>query len=903
MVSTPGFLVSICSGAQEAGSAAADPDDADDEPDAADEADDPLAPDDAADDEPAEAAAEPDGADDPEEPEAAERAEDAEPEAAEPEAAEPEAAEPVEDPADPADAEALDAAEPDPPAPAEPADPQAASVRVAATDAAMINCRVRRVAMEGLLWARRPRSGRRGRLGEGRRSSGCVTIIMTVMPVAAVHLHTAGVSAVVAVDDGPGRLPWIAHWGPDLGEPTDADLAQLVATSSPPVVSGGPDGPVPVSLLPSEAEAWMGRPGLAGSRRGRDFSPEFSVTAVTRLDPGAEPDDQRDGTIADGLRVDLADATARLEIALTVQLTASGLLRVRAELTNTDPESDYRLDALVPALPVPADASELLDLAGHHARERVPQRRPFIVGVHARESRQGRPGLDGPLVLAAGTPGFGFQRGPVWGIHLGWSGNQALTAEWTSSGERVLAGGELLLPGELILPPGGRYTSPWLYGSYGDGLTEFARRFHGYLRSRPRHPSSPRPVTLNTWEAVYFDHRLDRLTALAEAAARVGVERFVLDDGWFRGRRHDRAGLGDWQVDRGVWPDGLHPLVDVVQKLGMQFGLWVEPEMVNLDSDLARAHPDWLLRAGSRAGREYRHQHVLDLANDGAYDYLAGRLHALLDEYPIGYLKWDHNRPVTEAGHQPGGEPGVHHQTLAVYRLMDELRAAHPGLEIESCASGGGRIDLGILARTDRVWTSDCIDALDRQQIQRYTQLVLPPELMGAHIGGPVSHTTGRVHRLDLRAGTALWGHLGIEWDLTAASEEDLEAVTRWVRLHQELRGLLHTGTVVVGDHPDPAIWVSGVVAGDRSEAVYQVVAVDRSLTWPPGRARLPGLDPDRRYRVAPLEPAAHPGDPAGEPDWWAGGTRLPGRMLGEVGVQVPALPPERLALLRCRAV
>jgi alpha-galactosidase len=467
----------------------------------------------------------------------------------------------------------------------------------------------------------------------------------------------------------------------------------------------------------------------------------------------------------------------------------------------------------------------------------------------------------------------------------------------------VLAGGELLLPGELILEPGGRYSSPWLYGSYGDGLTEFARRFHRFLRARPQHPVSPRPVTLNTWEAVYFDHRLDRLTALAEKAARVGVERFVLDDGWFRGRRHDRAGLGDWAVDPAVWPDGLHPLITVVRDLGMEFGLWVEPEMVNLDSDLARAHPEWLLRAGNRAGREYRHQHVLDLANGDAYAHLAGRLHALLDEYPIGYLKWDHNRLVTEAGHQPGGEPGVHRQTLAVYRLMDELRAAHPGLEIESCASGGGRIDLGVLARTDRVWTSDCIDALDRQQIQRYTQLVVPPELMGAHIGGPVSHTTGRVHRLDLRAGTALWGHLGIEWDLTAASDEDLEQVAAWVRLYRDLRGLLHTGTVVVGDHPDPAVWVSGVVAGDGADAVFQIVTVGRSLTWPPGRVRLPGLDPDRRYRLSPLEPAAHSGDPAREPPWWSVGAVLTGRLLGTVGVQVPALQPERLVLLRCLGI
>jgi alpha-galactosidase len=409
---------------------------------------------------------------------------------------------------------------------------------------------------------------------------------------------------------------------------------------------------------------------------------------------------------------------------------------------------------------------------------------------------------------------------------------------------------------------------------------------------------------VNTWEAVYFDHDLAKLTALADAAAEVGAERFVLDDGWFRHRRDDHAGLGDWYVDGGVWPDGLHPLVNHVRGLGLEFGLWVEPEMVNPDSDLARAHPEWIMATGDRLPPASRYQQVLDLGHPGAYTYLLQRLDALLTEYPIGYLKWDHNRDLIDAGHSPSGEAGVHVQTLAVYRLLDELRARHPGVEIESCSSGGARVDLEILQRTDRVWASDCIDALERQQIQRWTALLLPPEMIGQHVGAPVSHTTGRTHTLDFRAGSALFGHFGIEWDLTAASAEERSRLAEWVALYKDLRGLLHSGTVVRADHPDPALWVHGVVAPDRSRAVYALVATATGVWTPPGRVRLPGLDPDATYHAAPLAPGDRIEGPGrSELPWWDTGARLSGRALERVGIQAPNLFPERLVLIEATRV
>ncbi|MEU6972077.1 alpha-galactosidase [Kitasatospora aureofaciens] len=435
----------------------------------------------------------------------------------------------------------------------------------------------------------------------------------------------------------------------------------------------------------------------------------------------------------------------------------------------------------------------------------------------------------------------------------------------------------------------------------GQGLDGLADRLHRFLRDRPNHPRTPRPVVLNTWEA-YFDHRLDKLTELADLAARVGIERFVLDDGWFTGRRDDTAGLGDWTVDKKVWPDGLHPLVDHVRALGMQAGLWVEPEMVNPDSDLARAHPDWLLTAPGRAAAPHRHQQVLDLARPDAYTHILTRLDALVDEYRLDFLKWDHNRDLLEAVHN--GAAGVHAQTLAVYRLLDELRCRHPGLEIESCSSGGARVGYGILERTDRIWASDTIDPLERQSIQRWTGLLLPPELQGCHVGAATAHTTGRTTDLGFRLATALFGHAGIEWDLTTCARDELDRLAAWIRLHKRLRDLLHTGTTLHADHPDPAVWLHGVVSRDRRHAVFSLAQLTRTAESVPPRLRFPGLAPDLTYTITLCPeiglPAAFPPRPV---PWLTRGTvRLRGSALAAVGLAIPLLDPAQAIVLEMRA-
>jgi len=711
-----------------------------------------------------------------------------------------------------------------------------------------------------------------------------------------LHLRRGGTSVVLRLDDT--ALPCVLHWGTDLGDNPVDDL--LPAVTNP---LGDSDVYVQrfVSILPQHSHGWLGQPGLLGSRAGSSWSVDYTSVSHTHQEAGTlEWPDGPAGAVR--LVSEGIDAVGGLAVTTEIELHAAGLVRVRASVRN-EGAPGYEVRTLEPALPVPATADELLDMTGRHTRERTPQRREFGHGRWARESWGGRPGHDSATVLCAGARGFGFRSGRVWGVHLAWSGNGVVAAEQTSSGWRLLRGGEILLPHEVVLGTGDSYSSPWLVASWGEGLDPFEERIHRFLRARPQHPSTPRPVILNTWEAVYFDHDIPRLLDLADRAADLGVERFVLDDGWFRGRRNDHAGLGDWFVDETVWPDGLGPLSTRVHNLGMQFGLWFEPEMVNLDSDLARSHPEWLFGTEHGPGIPSRQQHVLDLANPEAFAYIFGRVSSLVAEYGIDYIKWDHNRPLVDAGHQADGIAGVHNHTHEVYRLIDELKNAHPALEIESCCGGGGRIDLGIIDRTDRVWVSDCIDAHERQRMQRYTSLLLPPELQGTHVGSEVDHTTHRVLDLDYRAGTAIWGHFGIEWDLAIADDTDLARLREWIDLYKELRGMLHTGTVVHADPTNPAVWVEGVVAEDGADSLFRVAMLDHTLTWPPGRTTLPGLDPERRYRVSVQAPTSRALGDRPVPGWVADGVVLTGRALGEVGLATPLLDVDTLILVRATAI
>ncbi len=696
-----------------------------------------------------------------------------------------------------------------------------------------------------------------------------------------VYLRGGGVSLAI---DLSRAAPEIIHWGADLGAVSGVPTALGVA-----VPHSSYDMPEGIPLFPQASSGWRGRPALLGHRSGRDFSPLLATVGDRAL-----------GT--DGHEITLADTVAGITVTIELHLGDEGLLRTRTRLSN-DGADAYSLQQLSTVLPLGPEAEEMLDLSGRWCREQHPQRRAITQGTWLRASRHGRTGHDSSLLMAAGSASFSNRAGTLWAVHLGFSGNHEVYLEKTASNVAMLGLGELLAPGEVTLATGESYTTPWSYAAYSergiDGVTE---SFHRWMRARPGHPASARPVVLNTWEAVYFKHDLTTLTELAERAQEVGVERFVLDDGWFRHRRNDRAGLGDWHVDEDVWPGGLTALIEAVTSRGMKFGLWVEPEMVNEDSDLVRAHPDWISGPGTRIPPLWRNQQVLDLVNPEAWQYIYDRLDALLSENDISYLKWDQNRDLTEMGHE--GLASTHEQTLAAYRLFDALRAAHPDVEIESCSSGGARVDLGVLERTDRVWASDCNDALERQTIQRWTQAVLPPELVGSHVGPPTAHTTGRTHDLSFRAVTALFGHFGMEWDIREAQGEVLVELKAAVVLYKKHRALLHSGVAVHADLVDPAYLLYGAVAQDASKALFAFVSVASSAAEHPGRVQFPGLDAERRFRVTVTFPTGgHPFIQRQAPGWVASGIEATGLALAKVGLPMPILNPEHAIVLEVVAV
>lgn len=688
-------------------------------------------------------------------------------------------------------------------------------------------------------------------------------------------ISQAGTSVVF---DFSQSTPQILYWGSDLGK---IDPAQLRKSVVEPTAHAELDQHFFHGVWRENSRGNIQRPALLGHRAGRDFSQLFELT-------GVELHQHK-------LVATSEDVAAGLRVKITFEFVGSGVLAVQQEVTNTG-LGDYSIDALEVFFPLPDRVSESMDFAGRWVKERQPHRRQIQPGIWMREEREGRTSHDYTILQLAMTSGADYQNGEVWALGLGFSGNSRHTIEREQSGRTLISAGELLLPGEIRLAPGETHTAPKVYAMHSDrGFDGITARSYGWLRARDNHPRRPRPLTLNVWEAVYFDHNLEKLSLLADVAKDIGVERFVLDDGWFGSRRDDTRGLGDWQVSPEVWPEGLGPLIKKVKDSGMEFGLWFEGEMLNPDSEIYRNHPDWILQVGNRVPPVGRRQHVVDITNPDAYEYILSQVDQVLTENDIAYIKWDHNKFLIEPASD--GLPAVHEQTLAIYRLFDELKKRHPGLEIESCSSGGGRIDLGMVDHADRFWTSDCNDALERQYIQRYTQFAIPPELLGSHIGPTKSHTTGRVHELHFRAITALFGHAGLEWDITETTAEEREVLRGWSSYYKQKRSLIHTGEMVRVERSDAA-FVHGVVSQDKSSAVFSYVTLAGQAGSRPNAIFFAGLDPDKTYIAKAVFPAGQPKLIQRTNVEWFDGVKLSGEALMRVGLAAPIMYPENALLI-----
>ena len=680
----------------------------------------------------------------------------------------------------------------------------------------------------------------------------------------------------------------IKYWGkrlPEVGIHSD-----LLAVTTSSIANSSFDIPLFPGVMREHSRGFLGHPTISGHRLGQSWSTHFLLTHVE--------------TTTNSLVATMIDTHVGLTLKFTYALNEYGILSIAAEITN-DSDSSYNLEEFNYWLPLPDRADEVMDFTGRWSHERHPQRRGISYGLSTREIREGRSGHDYTIaqLALAGQPDF--RSGEVWALSMAWSGNSQHFVEKLPTGEISIGAGELLEPGEIMIVPGATYVIPGVIANYSDaGFDGLSDNYYRWLRSRPHHPTNirPRPVTLNVWEAVYFDHDEAKIKAIVDKAAEVGVERIVLDDGWFNLRRNDTAGLGDWVVDPAVWPRGLTPIIEYINAKGLEFGLWFEGEMINPNSDLYRAHPEWIMQEGGRTPPPWRNQQVLDLTHPGAYQHILGQVDAILSEYNIVYIKWDHNRVLVDAGHL--GQAAIHNQTAAIYRLFDELKARHPHLEIESCASGAARIDLGVIDHVDRFWTSDNNDALERQTIQRWTGLVIPPELLGTHIGPTHGHQTGRTQEISFRAVNAFFGHAGIEWNITEASAQEIATLKQWVALYKKSRALLHSGKAIRVDHPDSAAFVYGVVAHDQSEAIFAYVQHRMNTSTFPAMALLPGLNPTKNYRVKVLtEPGLPRKMQVNDPLWMqnSDGVTLSGALLAELGVRPPILSPENGILISIR--
>lgn len=680
-----------------------------------------------------------------------------------------------------------------------------------------------------------------------------------------------------------GTRPSILYWGAPLSS-VDSEQLNLMHTRQ--HAPGSADVEIASSILNELGGGLSGLSGFLAHRNGTAWASQFRVKEIREDAPSK-------------IEIVCEDEIANIRATHIVHVDpVSTLLTWQTEITNLG-DAALAIDWCAPAcLPLDPRTPRLFGFTGRWAGEFQMEEIPFFQGGYVRENKTGRTSHDNFPGLLVGADETTEQAGPCFAFHLGWSGNNRVRVDRLNDGRAFVQMGEYFFPGEVSLAPGETYCTPRLYAGFSDtGFSALSRKFHRHAADDVldgQVDRKPRPIHYNTWEAVYFDHKTETLFELAEKAAEVGAERYILDDGWFGARRGDKAGLGDWWPSEDVYPNGLGPLVDHVTSLGLEFGLWFEPEMVNPDSDLFRNHPDWILQADSAAQVPFRNQFVLDLTRSEVTDYLFDRLHTLLSAHDISYIKWDMNRDVHHPGSQ--GRPVMSRQTRALYQLIERLRKAHPNLEIESCSSGGARADYGILQYTDRIWTSDSNDALDRQNIQRGASHFFPLSIMGAHVGPATCHITGRRLSMELRVATAMFGHLGMELNLLEAPAADLEILKAGLALHKKHRALIHGGDFHRLDTPDHVNAI-GVVARDQSEAVFSWCNLTGHQQTLPGRMYVPGLDPAKTYRTKIVWPerlrsVSHPSilsalDLTGE------GADLPGEALANAGLQIPLLHPE----------
>jgi len=563
---------------------------------------------------------------------------------------------------------------------------------------------------------------------------------------------------------------------------------------------------------------------------------------------------------AETLQIELLDSYSNLKVILSYTVFDEYDAITRSVKFVNESKSKMRLNkALSMSLDMPDSSYESLRLAGAWARENHIVKQKLVPGMQSAESRRGASSPQANPFYALITPGTDERKGEVYACSLIYSGSFYIGTEVDQYHTARFFAGINPFDFSWLLNPDEEFQTPEAVLVYSSkGLGEMSRTFHKLYRERlcrGKYRDKERPVLVNNWEATYFDFTEEKILNLADKAAELGIELLVLDDGWFGKRNDDTTSLGDWFVNKEKLPDGLKGLAEKVINKGLKFGLWVEPEMISADSDLYRKHPDWCLHAADRNRSEARHQLVLDFSREDVRAEIEKALTGILSTVPVSYVKWDMNRNMTEIGSQllppERQRETAHRYLLGLYDLLEKLTKAFPDILFESCASGGGRCDPGILYYMPQCWISDDTDAVERTKIQYGTSLVYPASAWGSHVSAVPNHQVGRITPLKTRGLTAMSGNLGYELDLNKLNEEECELVKEQIKLDKNIQEIVFFGEMyrlVSPFEKNYSAWM--YVTKDKSRAFAVYVKPLAEPNEPLISIRLDGLNPDFDYEI-----------------------------------------------------
>lgn len=560
------------------------------------------------------------------------------------------------------------------------------------------------------------------------------------------------------------------------------------------------------------------------------------------------------------LKLTLTDTTGYCRVELYYTIYADYPIVTRSVKLFNEGDQPIELNKLL-SMSLDFDHSnfECIQLPGAWGRERDLVRHPIYRGVHKIDSKRGTTSHTYQPFLGLVDPYTTEHTGDVYGFHFVYSGEFTANCEVNEYDQTRVQMGISPEHFKWQLQPSDSFSSPEVVMSYTDsGLNAFSQQLHSFYQYhliRGNYQFAERPVLLNNWEGTYFDFTEENILEMADKAVELGIELFVLDDGWFGRRDDDTTSLGDWYVYEKKLPNGMKRLAEQIKGKGLKFGLWFEPEMVSEDSNLYRQHPDWVLKAPGRSASIGRNQYILDFTQQAVRDYIKQQITKVLDDAPIDYIKWDFNRNMTEIGSQEAsvrdGEV-THRYILGLYELLEELTADYPDILWESCSGGGGRYDPGMLYYMPQTWTSDNTDAVARLEIQTGTSLVLPISSMGAHVSAVPNHQVNRMTTLDMRGDVAMAGNLGYELDPRLLTESEKKKVKDQITFYKEHRQLIQFGDFYRLKSPfdlgNETAWL--FINKEKSEALFfYYLILDKTNKVNP-RVKLKGLSPDRKYKL-----------------------------------------------------